>query len=143
MSSPAKRLKLARLKAGKSPEEIARIAGVDIHDYYDMESAPDELSTNVSLKHIKTVCDALSIKPSTLFSDTILPSEGSLGFNGIPDRVRSKLNATGMKVAELEERVGYSIESALDNPTLIWDWNIDCLQSVCDELGLDWVKVLP
>ncbi len=124
-------------------QEIARLTGLGTARYCDLESFDEELTTNASLKRINDICKVLHISPRALF--TVEPSQAgaSVTLEEIPGRIKEKLAKERTSIQEFEERVGYSIVESLDNSTLIWDWNIECLQSVCKELQLDWVAVLP
>jgi hypothetical protein len=54
-------------------------------------------------------------------------------------KINAHLNATGMSIAEFEERVGFEIEPSLKDATKVLDWNVDCLRFVCAEIGVDWL----
>jgi transcriptional regulator with XRE-family HTH domain len=60
------RLKQARERRGKTPQEIAEAIGITVESYYDLEST-DDLSMVLSLRKILKLCRTLSLTPADLF----------------------------------------------------------------------------
>lgn len=139
MSGEAEHLKCLRLKAGKSIEEICLCSGVEISWYYDLESDDDEIESNVSFSMLKKVCDCIGVKLVDVFHEnftkpSIMPVEFSM-------RLRQYLTANDWTLALFEDKVGYFLPDIFERPTVMLEWNVECLKRCCELLRIDWLEV--
>jgi len=135
------KLKQAREATGKSPQEIAALAGLSAPTYCDLEEQDGELNMVVSLRELSKLASALGISTRFIFDDSIKGQP--ISPEQLCVKIKSYLNAAGMSIAEFESRVGFVIEPSLHDFAKISDWNVDCLRFVCEELGLNWRLALP
>jgi transcriptional regulator with XRE-family HTH domain len=136
------RLKRAREAAGKSPDQMASLVGVSVPAYYDWECAEGDINTTASLGELAKLSSALSVRTRAIFEDEG-GDERPISPEQLCARIKAHLDATNMSIAEFEDRVGFVIEPALDDPSEVLKWNVDCLRFVCGEIGLDWRLALP
>jgi transcriptional regulator with XRE-family HTH domain len=140
MSDPASRLKEARLRSGKTVAEIAALAGINAPSYYDLEAQRDELMSVISLGDLANLARALGIDGASLFSDQpVIP----ISLTALSNRIKTYLAEKRLGIAEFSKHVGYDIEDILKSPNAALDWNIDCLRSVCSQIGIDWISAIP
>lgn len=94
----------------------------------------------LSLSQFVSLTQALGIQGASLFSDTtfekIMPS-------ALAERIKSHLATHKMTKSEFANQVGYDIASTLEDHNGILEWNIDCLRSVCSQIGVNWLSALP
>lgn len=136
------RLKRAREAVGKSPEQVAFSVGVSAATYYDWEWGEGDISSTASLEELAKLSASLGVSATAIFEDP--PCQGQrVSPDELGRKIRLHLDRTGTTVAEFEDRVGYEIEPALRNSEEVLKWNVDCLRSVCAELGVDWLSALP
>ena len=83
--------------------------------------------------------------PADLFSDEARGSDdaGHLSFAEFSKKVKSHIESHGMTVPEFEDKVGWELESLLNDPEEIWERNVQFLKDVCVELGINWLRVAP
>ena len=141
--SPKARLRLARERCGKSPEEIAGEAGVNSLSYYDLEWVDGEIESAISLRVLQTICARISIQSSELFSDKPIASVDKTTPDGVVSGIKEHLATNHQSISEFEMIIGFEIGQCLENTSLILEWDIECLQYVCSQLGLDWKLALP
>jgi transcriptional regulator with XRE-family HTH domain len=135
------KLKYAREATGKSPEEIAALAGLPAPTYYDLEEIDGQLNMVISLGELSKLSSVLGIRPRFIFDDKV---EGQpISPEQLCAKIKSYLDTTGISIAEFENRVGFVIKPSLRDSAKVLDWNVDCLRFVCEELGLDWRLALP
>lgn len=131
------RYKRVREATGKSPQDIAALVGMPIHANYDLEECEGELNRQASIGDLSKLASVLGIPTRLIFDDedekqpSILPNE-------LCARIKEHLHANRMSVTEFEDRVGFVIEPSLRDPSMVLNWNVDCLRFVCAELGVDW-----
>lgn len=141
MSSPSENLKTARENSGKSPEEIGSLAGVGALKYYDLESDDDEIETNTSIGELRDICVVLKISIHSLFGVAVNPSD-VITAEDLVAKIKNYLQQTKASIEAFEDRVGYTIQSSLEDPSEIRSWDIECLRGVCGEIGVNWVHTL-
>jgi transcriptional regulator with XRE-family HTH domain len=136
------RLQRLREATGKSPDELARLIGISGSVYYDWEWHEDDLVLTASLAELARLSSVLGVPTRAIFEGTG-GKEAAISREYLSDRVRAHLGAKRMPLSEFEDKVGYDIGRALEDPAEVLSWNIDCLRSVCAEIGLNWLDALP
>jgi transcriptional regulator with XRE-family HTH domain len=136
------RLKRARESAGKSPNQMASIVGVSVPAYYDWEEAEGDINMTASLGELVKLASTLGVRTAALFEDDGC-NERPIPPERLCARIKAHLDAASMSIAQFEDRVGFVIQPALDDPAKVLEWNVDCLRFVCGEIGLDWRLALP
>ena len=145
MDGYADKIRRKRLAAGKSEGEMAELVGISFESYFDLESYDDEVVDCLSLSELSKMCRALNITPADLLSDEVVGSDNPphLSFAQFIERVKSYIESHGMTVPEFEDKVGWELESLLNDPEAIWERNVQFLKDVCVEVGIDWLWVVP
>ena len=145
MDGYADKIRQKRIAAGKSEEEMAELIGINLPSYFDLESYDDEVVDCLSLTELRKMYRALNMTPADLFSEEARGSDvaGHLSFAEFIEKVRSHIEAHGMTVPEFEDKVGWGLESLLNDPEEIWERNVQFLKDVCVELGINWLRVAP
>ncbi len=132
-------LKNAREAAGLYHDQLNEFTGRSTAAYWDAEQVDYEICNNLYLGDIKGLCAAVGISGRKLFGvDSPAPI---ITAEQIIEKVRQYLGTGSIPLDEFEEKVGYYIGAALENPpSILKDWNVDCLRNVCDEVGLNWIE---
>jgi transcriptional regulator with XRE-family HTH domain len=138
----AARLRLERTRAGLTARQVAELAGVDVLAYQDMETHASELECNVSLGEIRSVCHALGISADVLFDLQSSRNRERISLPTMVDRMLTYTRDQAMNWSEFEAKVGYTVSASLSQPDNVLEWNVDCLRSVCSEIGCDWLAVI-
>ena len=136
------RLKAAREAVGLPPEEVASRAGIESAAYYDMEQCDADLTYATDLSEIARICRVVKTTPIALFgglADQLEPITPPM----LVAAIQQHLSLHGLSLSQFERQVGYDIGDSLINPADVMNWNVECLQSVCDELGISWLAALP
>mgnify|MGYP003576639859 CR=1 FL=1 len=139
---PSSVLRRAREFAGRNPIELAAKAGMNPAAYFDLESHDDDVLTAVPVRTLQAICDELSLSAYSLFAKFETSGEQLSTNLVIGDRIREHLATTSLSLADFETKIGYEIGSVLSCPSAVLDWNIDCLRSVCQAIGVDWRSAL-
>jgi len=135
------RLKQTREKNGKTPHEVAKLAGLSSPTYYDLENCAGDLTMTISLLELSRIASVLGVPSRGFFSDH--NSTHFISAQELSDRIKTYLASSKETITEFEDKVGFVIEPALSNPSEVLNWNVDCLRSVCLKLGIDWLSALP
>jgi transcriptional regulator with XRE-family HTH domain len=140
MSSPSENIRLARIRAGKQPEEVARAAGLNNPTYiFHVEVQDDEFTGNISLRALKAIARTLETTPLE-----ILEGAGAVGASPhrpaawLADLVKARLDAERLTIDCYGDRIGWNVRSILGDPESLWDFPLVMLQALCDDLGVDW-----
>ncbi len=136
------RLKNLREKSGKDPYDLREFTGGSVPSYYDMENCDGDLFITISLGELRKLCRALGAKPRDVFQAAD-ERKISISIEDLSARIKSHIKAKGQPVADFETQAGFYIEAALADSSNILTWSIECLRSVCDELGINWLDALP
>lgn len=145
MHGYADKIRQKRIAAGKSEEEMAELIGINLPSYFDLESYDDEVVDCLSLSELRKLYRALDMTPADLFSEEARGSDdaGHLSFAEFSKKVKSHIESHGMTVPEFEDKVGWELESLLNDPAEIWERNVQFLKDVCVEVGINWLWVAP
>jgi transcriptional regulator with XRE-family HTH domain len=136
------RLQRIRALSGKSSQEIANLLGIGLAEYEEWENFPGELTRVISVRELSELASALGIVSRRIFEDTGGDGE-PISPSRLSEMISSHLKTARISIGEFENRVGFEIEPCLRDVSIFLDWNVDCLRSVCAELGVDWLLALP
>jgi hypothetical protein len=139
------RLKQAREALGKSPQEIHALLGISdmsIGSYYDLEDHDGTLNTTISLGELWRLSSVLRTSARFIF-DGKLEDGSLLSPSDLSARIKRHVENTATSITDFEDRVGFVIAPALDDPYEVFNWNVDCLRFVSEEIGVNWLDALP
>ena len=136
------RLKRLREAAGISPQEVARLVGLNVPSYFDAELCEGELNSALYLRELAQLAAVFSIPTSQLFEDR-KPKQNAIAPYELVELIKNHLNTSHTTLERLEDKIGYEIKGSIDNPKSVLNWNVDVLRFVCEEVGVDWLSVLP
>ena len=134
---------MAREKITKTPQEIARLTGMSVPSYYDLESYDDEIYRTITLAELRELCTTLNIQARDLFVEKMQQPAEAVSFGALAEKLSKYLIAYTVSQAAFEAKVGWSLGAFLANPDVAWEWNVDCLRDVCAPLQVDWLDALP
>lgn len=145
MDGYADKIRQKRIAAGRSEEEMAELIGINLPSYFDLESYDDEVVDCLSLSELRKMYRALNMTPADLFSEDVSGNDDArhLSFAEFSKKVKSHIESHGMTVPEFEDKVGWELQSLLNDPEEIWERNVQFLKDVCVEVGIDWLWVAP
>jgi hypothetical protein len=118
---------------------------ISLPAYHDLESFDDELATCLSLEQVRSLAEMLRLPVTALIADhpNATASGAAMSMTELIDRIRRRLVQEGISVDAFSDRIGWDVTAALNDPDSAWrDWNIDCLNDVCAEIEIDWLRVL-
>lgn len=136
------RYKRIREATGKSPQDVAALIEIPVHLSYDLEAYEGQLNRQLSLGKLSKLSSVLEIRARLIFDDADEIGR-SLSPEELCAKIKDHLKAKGMSIAEFEDIVGFVIRPSLRDPLEVTNWNVDCLRSVCAEIGVNWHNALP
>jgi transcriptional regulator with XRE-family HTH domain len=132
-------IKRLREVKGLTHRELAKVAGINVESYYDLEQYDDELDRGVSVGGIARIAKELGVRPSIFYAGT---SGGAVSTGELALLIRKRLELSGKALPEFETQVGYEVATALDNPDEFQEFDADSLRAVCAAVGVNWFDVL-
>ncbi len=126
-----------------SPHEIAKLCGLTAPAYYDLEECDHEIEETGNLRELHTLCKELKIQIADLFGDTPIPVAQLVSPDELAVKIKSHLAEKRLTISVFETQAGFEVGPFLDDSSVFWEWGIECLRSVCQEIGFDWLKALP
>ena len=144
MSSPSENIRLARIRAGKEPEEVARSAGLKKPTYiFHVEAHDDEVMGNISLRALKSIARTLGTTSLELLEGPdAIGASSRRSSTSLADLVKARIDAQNLTVDGYGDRIGWNVKLILGDPERLWDYPFDMLQALCGELGIDWREVV-
>jgi DNA-binding XRE family transcriptional regulator len=136
------RLKRLREATGKTPHDMAALVGVSSDIYYDWEWGDGDISRTASLAELAKLATSLGVGVLDIFDDGPIQGE-HVRPEQLSEMMKAHIKRARLSTAQFEERVGFEMEPALNDPAEILNWNLDCLRFVCNQIGLDWRLALP
>ena len=134
----AKRIQELRTRAGKSDVEMARILGMNIHWYYDLEFHDDELVSTLSLAQALRLAAQLAVSLHDLLEVTSQPADTVL-LPELPLRIETFVRSEGISMDEFEDRIGWELASFLAMPVEVaLERPVMFLQDLASGLGILW-----
>ena len=135
------RFREARERAGLSRDDAAARMDIPADCIWDIETRADELCTSYSPADIQRFCQVLAIRPADLF--LIQPTEPPITAQELAALIHDHCRTHNITIPQFEDAVGWRLtESLIDPEDLFEDLSIDGLRWVCDELGIDWRRVI-
>jgi transcriptional regulator with XRE-family HTH domain len=117
MGSPSENIRLARIRAGLEPEDVARAIGLNVPWYRDVEGDDDEVTGNVSLGTLMAIARTLNMTTVEL-----LEGPGTLGDAAkrsgleLADLARARIASDRLTVEKYGERIGWDRAPVLAAP---------------------------
>lgn len=140
--SPSKRLQAYREQLGKSPAEVASLVGIPFPSYVDLEMHENELFDAISLRQLASLGNALNFKVPELFKNESALTGDSITFTQLADKIRRFVISHSISIQEFEDRAGWGVEKALEQPEEFLNLNLTGLKDICRELQVNWLSVL-
>src|SRR5207302_10424421 len=111
--------------------------------YYDLEWVDGEIESGLTLGALQKLCAGVSIRPSDLFTDGPIASTERISLDSLVARIKKHLEENELTICEFEAKLGFEVRRCLEDSSSILEWDIECLQYVCTDLGVDWKLALP
>jgi transcriptional regulator with XRE-family HTH domain len=132
-------VKELRERLGRTPADLAEIAGINLPSYYDLEDRQNELDGAVAVANVAKLAKELRVKPSAFFGGS---SSETISVSDLATRVREHLARTGEALVAFEERIGWSVTEALADPDKFRECVADELRDICNGISINWFDVL-
>lgn len=136
-------IKNRRLEIGLTDKEAAKLTGLSIHEYADVEDDPREATTVLRLKDLRIICSALGLNMSALLKHAgICNTEiSALSVEHLPLNVliRRRREAVGLSTEGLADKLGFHDQAILDmetDPDYLEGWPLDLICHLCTELRI-------
>jgi hypothetical protein len=132
-----------RVRAGKSPGQVARQLGLNDAWYGDLERHDDELVSTLSVFQAMELASALNVRLRELLGEQAAPGEG-IPLIDLPARIKAHVAGKGMSIEQFEEEIGWGLQEFLQSPAKVAaESPIVFLQAVAKPLGIDWLSLVP
>jgi hypothetical protein len=139
----AARIRYHRVRAGKSPAEVATQIGLNDAWYHDLEHHDGELASTLTLFQAIELAHALDTQLHSLLGEMTAADE-RIALTELPQRVRAHLASTGLTVDQFEEQVGWDLRDFLEAPIKVAaESPILFLQALAAPLGVNWLCLVP
>jgi len=135
------RLKAARERCGKTPNQIIASVGITFNSYWDLECGHDWFE-NLALKDICSLAQTVDLTPSELLIGHPCDPVRVITLEHLRDKLIEWLDNNNLTLGAFETRVGYEVKSFVRDSRMACNWNIDSLRAVCESIGVDWEQVL-
>jgi len=127
-----------RIQLGLSDTEAAKLAGLSIHEYCDIEQHHDEFLTAISLASARKVCEALQLNFSDIFREysSVHHKLGAIKNWQLVQILKEK----GISRSDLADKIGFEItviEAIENNVCYGADLPISVLLDIESCLGMD------
>jgi transcriptional regulator with XRE-family HTH domain len=136
------RLKSAREECCKSPEEVAIEVGIGLPAYYDLEAGYD-WATAVSIATISRIAKAVGLTFAELMCGHVRRDMSPLLETDLQDQLKRVVANSGLEIHAFEDEIGWAIGPFLNDSKAAGTWNVDCLRTVCERVGVDWCTFSP
>ncbi len=138
-----KLIKERRIELGLTDRNLAKLAGLSIHEYADIEDDPTEAITVLPLKDLRNICTVLRLNLSTLLRCAeILNDENSnntLELMPLNELIKKQRETLGLTMDELGDKIGFYEQAILDMESscdYLEGWSIDLICHLCTELRI-------
>lgn len=140
-NSTASRFKACRERAGLSHEEVAHQFGSSPECIWDIEAVDRELAACYSPAEVGRFAKILRAPAVELFGCS--GSGTPLSAHELVALIRVECARRSVSLEQFEEAVGWRLSACIDPPSrLLEDITIDGLQWLCEELRVDWHRVV-
>jgi len=141
VSMPNVRFREFRERACLSQDDAAQLMGLSSMSIWDIEIHEDELMTGYSPSEVQLFCRILGVRPAELFGVEIESSP--ISADELVRLIHEQCRLRGVTLVQFEGAVGWRLSACIETPEhLLEDITIDGLQWLCQELGMDWRRVI-
>lgn len=131
----------ARERAGLPADEAARRMCISRSLLRSLESNDDELTAVYSPADVQRFCSVLGMRPAELLdvqtlSKPLTPEE-------IATKIFEHCRRNRMDISNFEDTVGWCVMRSLEKPNrFLQDYSLDALRDICEELDLEWERLV-
>ena len=138
----AAQIRSHRVRAGKSPSDMAQLLGLNDAWYHDLEHHDDELTSTLTLFQAIELASVLGVRLHDLVGEEV--PDAALPLMELPALINAHLARAGMSIEEFEEQVGWDLEEFMLSPLKVAaESPIVFLQAVAEHLGMNWLSLVP
>ena len=138
---PHIRFREARERLGLETFDLAFECGISDEEVYDIENYEGDLTRCYSPMDLQKFCRALRIRPVELFADTV--TEPPISAEEFIRLIYAECHSRGITLEQFGDVVGWELSGGIEpQEKLLGAISIDGLQWFCQELRVDWLRVL-
>jgi len=138
----AAQIRSYRVRAGKSPVEVAESLGLNAAWYGDLEQHDDELESTLTLFQAMELASILGVHLHDLLSDCT-PTEKSISLVEVSSRIKAHVAREGISIEQFEAQVGWELREFLNSPIKIAaELPIIFLKAISAPLGINWLSLV-
>ena len=134
------RLKAARERCGKTPNQIIASVGISVDSYLNLESRKDWFQ-GVTLNEICALAEAVELTEAELLLGHPNDSTCLISLDHLRDKLIEWLDSSDLTLGAFENRIGWEVKRFVKDTGAACGWNIDRLRAVCEPIGVDWTQV--
>lgn len=139
----AANIRALRIRAGKSPVEMAKELGLNEAWYGDLEQKDGELASTLSLFQAMELAAALGVRLHEVLGEDIGAVE-PIAILTLPERINAYLQHEGMTRQEFEDAVDWELEEFMGSPLKVAaELPLAFLQSLAAALDMNWLSLVP
>jgi transcriptional regulator with XRE-family HTH domain len=139
----AAQIRSCRVRAGKSPGEMAERLGLNAAWYDDLEQHDDELASTLTLFQAMELASLLGVHLRDLLNDRDPAGEG-ISLMELPSRINAHVEREGISIRQFEDQVGWELSEFLTSPVkAAAELPIMFLQTISAPLGINWLSLVP
>lgn len=139
----ASQIRNYRVRAGKSPGEVAAHLGLNDAWYSDLERYDNEFVSTLTLFQAMQLASLLDVWLHDLVGVSALPDE-SISLMDLTSRVTAHVARKGISVEQFEDEIGWELRDFLQSPIKVASESpIIFLQAIAEHLGIDWLSLVP
>jgi transcriptional regulator with XRE-family HTH domain len=139
----AANIRAFRIRAGKTPAEMALALGLNEAWYGDLEQRDGELASTLSLFQAMELSSALGVQLHEILGEDISTVE-SIPIMALPERINAYLHQEGLSRQEFEDAVDWELEAFMSAPIKVAaELPLAFLQSLAAALDLNWLSLVP
>jgi transcriptional regulator with XRE-family HTH domain len=141
-TAPHIRFREARERRGLSPEQFAALCGLYPIDVWEIEGVENDLEWCYTLREVQKFCQILDIRPIELFGDS--NTEPPVSADDLVQRIHAECRLRGVTLEQFEDAIEWGqLNTILEPPEKLLEvMDIDHLRRLCQELHIDWRRVL-
>jgi hypothetical protein len=131
-----------RVRAGKSPSDVAAHLGINDAWYHDLEHHDNELESTLTLFQAQELASFLGVRLRDLVGANHTAGE-STPLTELPSRITAHVARNGMSIEQFEEAVGWEVRAFMKSPLQVAaESPIIFLKAVAEHLGLNWLSLV-
>ena len=142
--TPANRLKRAREALGLGQHAVAKLIGIGVPWYFDLEAYENELSATLSLATLCHLAQVVRTDPLVLLIGERANSvERTIQFSDLVQGLTERMKAAGLDVEGFGDRVGWDLTKILRDPQELWEFKTEWFVDVARAVGVEWTSAFP